>query len=52
MQVSHLDPMQDVKSSETLKKIQAKAKLVKIGSLPQSELGKLKAYILNFKSHG
>lgn len=53
MQVLRVDPVQgDVQLSEALKKIQAKAKLVRIGSLPLTELGKLKAYILNFKSLG
>ncbi|KAE8021495.1 hypothetical protein FH972_007379 [Carpinus fangiana] len=37
---------------EAVKKIQAKAKLVRIGSLPLTELGRLKAYILNSESRG
>jgi hypothetical protein len=37
---------------EVVKKIQAKAKLVRIGSLPFTELGRLKAYILNSESRG
>lgn len=52
MQVSH-DPVQgDFQLSEVRKKIQAKAKLVRIGSFPLAELGKLKAYILNFEPLG
>ncbi|KAK2988748.1 hypothetical protein RJ640_027987 [Escallonia rubra] len=35
---------------EVKKKIQAKARLVNIGSIPLSELGKLKAYMLNSRS--
>ncbi|KAL3526395.1 hypothetical protein ACH5RR_011051 [Cinchona calisaya] len=35
---------------EVVKKIQAKARLVQIGSIPLSELGKLKAYMLNVRS--
>ncbi|KAK3033054.1 hypothetical protein RJ639_035680 [Escallonia herrerae] len=35
---------------EVKKKIQAKARLVNIGSIPLSELGKLKAYMLNCRS--
>ena len=38
--------------SELAKKIQVKARLVRIGSIPLSELGKLKAYLLNTKSDG
>lgn len=38
--------------SEVAKKIRAKARLTKIGSIPLSELGKLKAYLLNTKSDG
>lgn len=48
-----MNPLQgDVQLSEVVKKMQAKAKLVRIGSFPLTELGKLKAYILNFKSLG
>lgn len=35
-----------------LKKIQAKAKLARLGSIPFSELGKLKAIILNCEESG
>ncbi|CAK9161770.1 unnamed protein product [Ilex paraguariensis] len=35
---------------EVMKKIQAKARLVRMGCIPLSELGTLKAYILNYKS--
>ncbi|XP_020534243.1 protein RST1 isoform X3 [Jatropha curcas] len=42
----------DGQFNEVLKKIVAKAKLVRIGSIPLSELGRLKAYILNSKFHG
>ncbi|XP_057481675.1 protein RST1 isoform X1 [Actinidia eriantha] len=38
--------------SELSKKIQVKARLVRIGSIPLSELGKLKSYLLNTKSDG
>ncbi|KAK4603584.1 hypothetical protein RGQ29_012198 [Quercus rubra] len=37
---------------DVVKKIQVKAKLVRIGSLPLTELGRLKAYILNSESRG
>ena len=37
---------------EVVKKIQVKAKLVRIGSLPLTELGRLKAYMLNSESRG
>ncbi|CAI8586069.1 unnamed protein product [Vicia faba] len=40
------------KSIEVQKKVHAKVKLVKTGSLPLIELGKMKSYILNFKSQG
>ncbi|XP_012568053.1 protein RST1 isoform X2 [Cicer arietinum] len=40
------------KSIEVQKKVHAKIKLVKIGSLPLVELGKMKSYILNSKSQG
>jgi hypothetical protein len=39
-------------SIEVQKKVHAKIKLVKIGSLPPIELGKMKSYILNSKSQG
>lgn len=39
-------------SIEVQKKVHAKIKLVKIGSLPPTELGKMKSYILNSKSQG
>lgn len=38
--------------SEVAKKTRAKARLIKIGSIPLSDLGKLKAYLLNTKSDG
>ncbi|KAK1568532.1 hypothetical protein Q3G72_025587 [Acer saccharum] len=51
LQVSHVNTVQgDAQLSEALKKIQATAKLVRIGSFPLTQLGKLKAYILNFES--
>ena len=37
---------------EVVKMIQVKAKLVRIGSLPLTELGRLKAYMLNSESRG
>ncbi|KAM5552601.1 hypothetical protein ABKV19_025031, partial [Rosa sericea] len=37
---------------DVLKKIQAKSKLVRIGSVPLTELGRLKALILNIESDG
>lgn len=37
---------------DVVKKIQVKAKLVRIGSLPLTELGRLKAYILNSEPSG
>ncbi|CAI8594541.1 unnamed protein product [Vicia faba] len=40
------------KSIEVQKKVHAKVKLVKTGSLPLIELGKMKSYILNSKSQG
>lgn len=52
-QVSHLHSGQiDIQFVEVLKKIQAKAKLVRIGSIPLTELGKIKSYLLNSKSIG
>jgi hypothetical protein len=39
-------------SNEVLKKILAKVKLVRMGSIPLTELGRLKAYMLNSKSKG
>lgn len=52
-QVSQEDLQQrDGRLLEVLKKIQAKAKLVKIGSIPLTELGRLKALILNTDSDG
>ncbi|XP_028772347.1 protein RST1 isoform X3 [Neltuma alba] len=53
LKVSHESFVQDVdKSIEVCKKICAKAKLVKNGSLPFLELGKMKSYILNSKLQG
>lgn len=37
---------------ESVKKIQVKSRLVQTGSVPFSELGKLKAYILNCRCEG
>ena len=37
---------------EVVKKIQAKARLVRIGSIPLNELGRLKACMLNTRSQG
>lgn len=52
-QVSHLDSVtRDVQFVEVLKKIQAKAKLVRIGSIPLTELGKSKSYLLNSEPLG
>ncbi|CAK7328106.1 unnamed protein product [Dovyalis caffra] len=39
-------------SNEVLKKILAKVKLVRMGSIPLTELGRLKACVLNSKSKG
>ncbi|XP_059670118.1 protein RST1 [Cornus florida] len=52
LQVSEVDLIGDTYFSKVVKKIQARAKLVCVGSVPLSELGKLKAYLLNNKSHG
>ncbi|XP_021298973.1 protein RST1 isoform X2 [Herrania umbratica] len=53
LQVSHLDSRKrDVQFVEVLKKIQAKAKLARIGSISLTELGKLKSYLLNSESLG
>jgi len=52
-QVSHEEFVQSAgKSIEVKKKVCAKIKLVKIGSLSLSELGKMKSYILNSQSQG
>lgn len=40
------------KSFEVQKKVHAKIKIVKTGSLPLIELGKMKSYILSSKSQG
>ena len=37
---------------EVVKKIQAKARLARIGSIPLNELGRLKACMLNTRSQG
>lgn len=37
---------------ETLKKVKAKAALVRVGSIPLAELAKLKAYMLDSHSEG
>ncbi|KAM7509889.1 hypothetical protein LguiB_008764 [Lonicera macranthoides] len=51
LQVLEMDFSQgDVHLCEVKKKIKAKARLVRIGSLPMAELGKLKGYILNTSS--
>lgn len=42
----------DIHLREVKKKIKAKVRLVRIGSLPMAELGKLKGYILNTSSEG
>ncbi|KAJ0254105.1 Protein RST1 [Hirschfeldia incana] len=48
LQVSSLEPGNgETDVQDNLKKIQAKAKLARLGSIPFSELGKLKAIILN-----
>ncbi|CAN8266162.1 unnamed protein product [Cochlearia groenlandica] len=48
LQVSSLEPGNEKTDFQSnLKKIQAKAKLARLGSIPYSELGKLKAIILN-----
>ncbi|XWS44143.1 hypothetical protein CRYUN_Cryun15aG0019200 [Craigia yunnanensis] len=53
LQVSHLHSVQrDIQFVEVLKKNQAKAKLVRIGSIPLTELGKIKSYLLNSESLG
>ncbi|XP_022750551.1 protein RST1 isoform X3 [Durio zibethinus] len=53
LQVSHLHSVQrDIQFVEVLRKIQAKAKLVRIGSIPLIELGKIKSYLLNSESLG
>ncbi|KAL5572771.1 hypothetical protein UlMin_022368 [Ulmus minor] len=39
-------------SNEVLKKMRAKANLVRVGCFPSTELGKIKPHILNSKSHG
>lgn len=53
MQVSNLEPGNGKTDFQgDLKKIQAKAKLAKLGSIPFSELGKLKAIILNCEQSG
>lgn len=53
LHVSHPDSVtRDVQFVEVLKKIQAKAKLVRIGSIPLTELGKSKSYLLNSEPLG
>ncbi|XP_012483835.1 protein RST1 [Gossypium raimondii] len=53
LHVSHLDSVtRDFQFVEVLKKIQAKAKLVRIGSIPPTELGKSKSYLLNSEPLG
>lgn len=37
---------------ETLKKVKAKAALVRVGSIPLAELAKLKGYMLDTDSEG
>ena len=55
--LTEIFPRMQVSSLETdfqgnLKKIQAKAKLARLGAIPFSELGKLKAIILNCEESG
>ncbi|CAL5325285.1 unnamed protein product [Camellia sinensis] len=53
LQVSEANLVEgDGEFSKVVKTMQAKAKLVQIGSIPPSELGKLKAYLLNTRSDG
>ncbi|KAL5152789.1 Protein RST1 [Glycine soja] len=53
LKVSHEEFVQSAgKSIEVQKKVCAKIKLVKTGSLSLTELGKMKSYILNSKSQG
>ncbi|XP_010514478.1 PREDICTED: protein RST1-like isoform X3 [Camelina sativa] len=53
LQVSNVEPGNGKTDFQgDLKKIQAKAKLAKLGSIPFSELGKLKAIILNCEQSG
>ncbi|KAK7316466.1 hypothetical protein VNO77_35522 [Canavalia gladiata] len=53
LMVSHKEFVQSSdKSIEVQKKVCAKIKLVKTGSLSLIELGKMKSYILSFKSQG
>ncbi|KAA8530205.1 hypothetical protein F0562_004914 [Nyssa sinensis] len=52
LQVSSEDLIGDRQLFEVIKKIQARSRLVRMGSIPPSELGKLKAYISNARSHG
>lgn len=53
MQVSSEDLVsKDEKFFEVIKKMKAKAKLTRNGSLPLSELGKLKILMLNLKLQG
>ncbi|KAF1859358.1 hypothetical protein Lal_00009942 [Lupinus albus] len=52
-EVSHYEFGQSADDAvEIQKKVRAKIKLVKAGSLPLVELGKMKSYILNSKSQG
>ncbi|KAM6572330.1 hypothetical protein CsatA_016410 [Cannabis sativa] len=52
LEVSKTDLLQHDQVIEVLKKIQAKARLTRIGCLASTELGRLKSQLLNFKSHG
>ncbi|XP_028069666.1 protein RST1 isoform X6 [Camellia sinensis] len=53
LQVSEVNLVEgDGEFSKVVKTMQAKARLVQIGSIPPSELGKLKAYLLNTRSDG
>ncbi|KAI8028996.1 Protein RST1 [Camellia lanceoleosa] len=53
LQVSEVNLVEgDGEFSKVVKMMQAKARLVQIGSIPPSELGKLKAYLLNTRSDG
>lgn len=52
-QVPKVDQVKgNIHSDDAVKKIKAKARLVTIGSIPLSDLGKLKAHIFNLESCG
>ncbi|XP_062106921.1 protein RST1 isoform X2 [Humulus lupulus] len=52
LEVSKEDLLQRDQYIEVVKKIQAKARLTRIGCLASTELSKIKSQLLNFKSHG